>query len=352
MYKKANKKQLSFLLPFDGKLDPENRWVKLSEIIPWDDIEEKYAELFPANCGMPAKPLRMALGALIIKEKCGFSDRETVEQIKENPYLQYFIGLEEFKTEAPFDSSLMVHFRKRLGVDEIIDINEMICRAKAEDENKDINDDDNDHEPQSPDSENTTQETDDKQSNKGTLILDATCAPADIRYPTDLSLLNEARMKLEEIIDTLHKPLRGKRPKPRTYRKVARLEFLAVSKKRRPSKNQIRKAIGKQLGYIRRDLAAIEKLVEIVGLGALSKRQLRNLWVINELYRQQEIMYKTKEHSIEDRIVSISQPHVRPIVRGKAGADTEFGAKVAISLADGYSYIEKISWDNFNEGIT
>ena len=352
MYKKANKKQLSFLLPFDGKLDPENRWVKLSEIIPWDDIEEKYAELFPANCGMPAKPLRMALGALIIKEKCSFSDRETVEQIKENPYLQYFIGLEEFKTEAPFDSSLMVHFRKRLGVDEIIDINEMICRAKAEDENKDINDDDNDHEPQSPDSENTTQETDDKQSNKGTLILDATCAPADIRYPTDLSLLNEARMKLEEIIDTLHKPLRGKRPKPRTYRKVARLEFLAVSKKRRPSKNQIRKAIGKQLGYIRRDLAAIEKLVEIVGLGALSKRQLRNLWVINELYRQQEIMYKTKEHSIEDRIVSISQPHVRPIVRGKAGADTEFGAKVAISLADGYSYIEKISWDNFNEGIT
>lgn len=352
MYKKANKKQLSFLLPFDGKSDPENRWVKLSEIIPWDDIEEKYAELFPANCGMPAKPLRMALGALIIKEKCGFSDRETVEQIKENPYLQYFIGLEEFKTEAPFDSSLMVHFRKRLGVDEIIDINEMICRAKAEDENKDINDDDNDHEPQSPDSENTTQETDDKQSNKGTLILDATCAPADIRYPTDLSLLNEARMKLEEIIDTLHKPLRGKRPKPRTYRKVARLEFLAVSKKRRPSKNQIRKAIGKQLGYIRRDLAAIEKLVEIVGLGALSKRQLRNLWVINELYRQQEIMYKTKEHSIEDRIVSISQPHVRPIVRGKAGADTEFGAKVAISLADGYSYIEKISWDNFNEGIT
>jgi len=343
---------LSFLLPFDGKLDPENRWVKLSEIIPWDDIEEKYAELFPGNCGMPAKPLRMALGALIIKEKCGFSDRETVEQIKENPYLQYFIGLEEFKTEAPFDSSLMVHFRKRLGVDEIIDINEMICRAKAEDENKDINDDDNDHEPQSPDSENTTQETDDKQSNKGTLILDATCAPADIRYPTDLSLLNEARMKLEEIIDTLHKPLRGKRPKPRTYRKVARLEFLAVSKKRRPSKNQIRKAIGKQLGYIRRDLAAIEKLVEIVGLGALSKRQLRNLWVINELYRQQEIMYKTKEHSIEDRIVSISQPHVRPIVRGKAGADTEFGAKVAISLADGYSYIEKISWDNFNEGIT
>ena len=80
----------------------------------------------------------------LIKVKCGFSDRETLEQIRENHYLQYLISLEEFKTEAPFDSSLMVHFRKRLGVDEIIDNNEMICKAKVEDENKDINDDDND----------------------------------------------------------------------------------------------------------------------------------------------------------------------------------------------------------------
>lgn len=351
MYKKSNKKQLSFFLPFGGQLDPENRWVKLSEIIPWDAIEEKYAELFPANCGMPAKPLRMALGALIIKEKCGFSDRETVEQIKENPYLQYFIGLKEFKTEAPFDPSLMVHFRKRLGVDTIIDINELICKAKAKDENDDRKDD-NDPEAQQPVDKNATQETDNNSSNKGTLILDATCAPADIRYPTDLSLLNEARVKLEEIIDTLHKPLRGKRPKPRTYRQIARSEYLAIAKKRSPSKKQIRKAIGKQLRYIRRDLQVIEKLVEIVGLGALSKRQLKNLLVINELYRQQESMYKRNEHSIEDRIVSISQPHVRPIVRGKAGADTEFGAKVAISLVDGYAYIEKLSWDNFNEGIT
>ena len=236
-------------------------------------------------------------------------------------------------------------------MESIIDINELICKAKAEDENNDTKDD-NDPEAQQPVDKNATQETDDNSSNKGTLILDATCAPADIRYPTDLSLLNEAREKLEDIIDTLHKPLRGKRPKPRTYRQIARLEYLAIAKKRRPSKKQIRNAIGKQLRYIRRNLQAIEKLVEIVSLGALSKRQLKNLLVINELYRQQESMYKRNEHIIEDRIVSISQPHVRPIVRGKAGADTEFGAKVAISLADGYAYIEKISWDNFNEGIT
>lgn len=103
-----------FVLPFEGKLDANNRWVKLAELIPWEQIEKEYADLFPSSTGTVAKPLRMALGALIIKERCGFTDRETVEQITENPYLQYFIGLEKYQIEPPFDPSLMVHFRKRL----------------------------------------------------------------------------------------------------------------------------------------------------------------------------------------------------------------------------------------------
>ncbi|CEO87594.1 conserved hypothetical protein [Syntrophaceticus schinkii] len=90
-----------FILPFEGKLSANNRWVKLAEIIPWSTIEKNYADLFPSNAGTVAKPLRMALGALIIKEKCGFTDRETVEQITENPYLQYFIGLEKYQTRTP-----------------------------------------------------------------------------------------------------------------------------------------------------------------------------------------------------------------------------------------------------------
>ncbi len=60
--------------------------------------------------GAPAKPIRMVLGALILKERCGCSDEELVEQIKENPYMQYFIGLPTFQKEAPFDPSMMVHF--------------------------------------------------------------------------------------------------------------------------------------------------------------------------------------------------------------------------------------------------
>merc|ERR1712178_286895 len=74
-----------FELPFEGKLSPNNRWVIMAELIPWDDFEEEYAKLFSAEKGAPAKLFRMALGTLIIKEKSGTSDRETIEQIRENP---------------------------------------------------------------------------------------------------------------------------------------------------------------------------------------------------------------------------------------------------------------------------
>lgn len=125
-----------FTLPFEGKLRADNRWVKLAKIIPWESIEERYADLFPSNRGQMAKPVRMALGALIIKEKCGYSDRETVEQITENPYLQYFIGLREYQDRPPFDPSLMVHFRKRFGTEALKEINEEICLLTREAENK------------------------------------------------------------------------------------------------------------------------------------------------------------------------------------------------------------------------
>ena len=84
--------------------------------------------------------------------------------------------------------------------------------------------------------------------------MDASCTPADIRYPTDLSLVNEVREKSEEIIDVLHHPDIGRTEKPRAYRRKARKNYLAVAKKREPSAKQVRKAIGKQLRYIVRNL--------------------------------------------------------------------------------------------------
>lgn len=120
MYRKAQEPPTppsQFELPVAVKLAQDNRWVIMAELVPWSEFEVEYADNFAEEMGAPALPFRMALGSLIIKEKLGISDRETVEQIKENPYLQYFIGLNEYSNEAPFDSSLLVKFRERIYVE-------------------------------------------------------------------------------------------------------------------------------------------------------------------------------------------------------------------------------------------
>lgn len=81
----------------------------------------------------------------------------------------------------------------------------------------------------------------------------------------------------------------------------------------------------------------------------MSKKEYKNLLVVAEVYRQQKEMYEKKENRIDHRIVSISQPHIRPIVRGKAGSAVEFGGKISISVYENYVFLDKLSWDNFNE---
>lgn len=336
MYRKDDTNQLKFedfYLPFGGKLRSDNRWVILSKQIPWQQIEQQYSANFSDNkAGCPAKSARIALGSLIIKERLGTTDRETVLQIAENPYLQYFLGFSEYKDEVLFDHSLMTHFRKRFNTNTLTEINESIVCNALETEDKSSADND-----------------DEQPSNKGKLLVDATCTPADVAYPTDLNLLNEAREKTEAIIDTMHASLVGTQTKPRTYRQKARKDYLAVAKQKMPGYKKVRKAIGKQLCYLRRNLGNIDKMVSEGLLAHLNKRQYRNLLAIKELYRQQLWMYENRSHKIADRIVSISQPHIRPIVRGKAKSKVEFGAKVSVSLVDGFSFVDRIDWDNYNE---
>ena len=346
MYKKREG-QISideFLTPF-GKLDQNNRWVKKSKLIPWQRIEERYAALFESDTGTVAKPVRMAVGALVIKQETGLSDEGVVQAILENPYMQFFIGLHEFTTKAPFASTSMVYFRKRLGGDVMKEINEMTFVPRQDER---VDDDNDSWDGQS--GGKAAQSEEDDQKREGFLLLDATCAPADITYPTDVGLLGEAREKLEGIIDTLH-PHTGADRKPRTYRNCARRDYLSFVKKRRKGKKAIRKAIRKQLGYVRRNLMHVDNMLEKTGEGVLLPRQVKWLETIRVLYQQQTEMYRMRTHRVDDRIVSISQSHVRPIVRGKKSADVEFGAKVSISLVDGYAFVDKIGWDNYSEGV-
>ena len=81
-------------------LNPENEWVKLAKMIPWWVFEKKYAEQLPSNTGQPADSLRVTLGSQVIKDRYQFSDEMTVDHISMNPYLQYFIGMTEYRQTA------------------------------------------------------------------------------------------------------------------------------------------------------------------------------------------------------------------------------------------------------------
>ena len=135
MYRREDANQLKFedfYLPFGGKLRSSNRWVIMAQQIPWQDIEKAYGQQFCDDNGSPAKSARIAIGALIIKERLVTTDRETVEQIRENPYLQYFLGLSEYTDEELFHHSMMTHFRKRFDKDTLAQINRLIVDKAME----------------------------------------------------------------------------------------------------------------------------------------------------------------------------------------------------------------------------
>lgn len=348
MYKTTDNSQsdfLSFNQPLGLHMDPNNRWVKMAASIPWEQFERKYARMFKGKNGNVAKPLRLALGSLIIQTKYQYSDRELVEQLTENPYYQYFVGLPGYQENPPIDASTLVLFRKRLKPDVIMEANEYILATTKEKASKSNGKDDDNTPPASgggtakPDNSKVSE-------NRGTLMLDATCAPSNIRYPQDFSLLNEAREILETIIIRFCKTYGLIRP--RMYRRQARKNYLALAKTKKRSTKKIRATIRKQLAYIRRDIKYLEGFMSR-GY-APNMKEIPLLLTIYKLYEQQNYMYQNKVHSVPDRIVSISQPWLRPIVRGKTKTPVEFGAKFDLSLDEnGYGRIEKISYDAYNE---
>jgi len=358
MIRTQSARQLSldeFDWPFQTALDEDNRWVKLSQLIPWDDLAEAYYDGLNARRGRPLKDARLVIGAVIIKHKLCLSDRETVAQIQENPYLQYFVGLPGYQAEEPFAPSLLVEVRKRMGQKVFDTFHQAIIdavesrkqRAKKPPAPNDSGDDDGPPPSSGERSEATAP------APQGKLLVDATVAPQAIRFPTDLSLLNEAREFSEKIIDKLYSATRLK-TKPRTYRQKARKAYLAIAKKKRPSKKLLRRGIKQQLQYLRRNLGHIEALLTHFPQGQrlpLPKWLLRRYWVIPHVYRQQWEMYRTQSNRCDDRIVSISQPYVRPIVRGKVDKPVEFGSKLSVSLtAAGLARVDHLRWDAFHEG--
>ena len=139
-----------------------------------------------------------------------------------------------------------------------------------------------------------------------------------------------------------------KERKPRNYRDIADKEYKSFARKRRPTRREIRKVLRKQLGYVRRDMEIVLAMQKD-SAAELSRKEQRYVQTIAKLYAQQKEMYDERKNHCEDRIVSIHQPHVRPIKRGKARAETEFGAKLSIAMVNGYADVTRISWKSYNE---
>jgi transposase, IS5 family len=149
--------------------------------------------LFSSKTGAPVLSFRIALGSLIIKETLNLTDRTTVQEIEKNPYLHFFLGFTTYQFDAPFDHSIMSRFRKRIPESTLIEINARITKNHLK-KSKSRNGDDNNDDSSPPYI---------KVEQSDTMVVDATCTPADISFPTDLNTLNAGRKKLEEMIDTL-----------------------------------------------------------------------------------------------------------------------------------------------------
>jgi IS5 family transposase len=344
-----------FKTPFQVRLDKNNRWVKLGESIPWDALASIYYRSMSSDMGAPAIDARIVIGAMIIKHKLKLDDRETIETIREHMYMQYFLGLKEYTYEDVFERSLFTTLRYRLGADKFDAMTrQIILRSEKKEEaaEKDLNDSGNEEVDLKGNEGSKGTEAEEKPvKKKGKLIMDATVADQMIAHPTDLGLLSRSREESERLIDELCKKLDVK-DRPRTYRRLARKQYLNLARKKNKSKKEIRKGVGQQLRYLRRNLKNIDKLLDTAeGMSfPLEHRDQRIYWVTQHIYDQQAQMHKEHTHSIDNRIVNIYQPYVRPIVRGKDKAQVEFGAKLGVSIQNGYARINTLSWEAYNEG--
>lgn len=322
-----------FKTEFELNLDHKNRWVVLSMNLPWDELVRPYIKKMSVGKGAAAVNPRIVIGSLYIKHRLSLSDVETIQQIRENPYMQYFLGLNSYHSEPLFDSNLFVEIRKRMGIEEY-DKMDLVIRNKAKEEDK---------------KEDKKKKAKDIK-NRGELKIDATVADQYIKFPTDLDLLSQCRVWTETIIDEIF-PQTLLEKKPRTYRQEARQRYLKVVKKKKRTEKEVHNAKKQQLNYIKRNLRYIEEMLDMFEMGAfpLCYKSQRYMWIVREVYRQQLEMYTNKVNHCEDRIVSLHQPHVRPIVRGKQKAKVEFGSKLSIGLDNGFTRLERLSWNAFNE---
>lgn len=325
------------------RLPKTNRWVQLGDTLPWAEYEKVYNKrLRNDHVGAGNRPGRMVIAALIIKHKLNLSDEETILTIQENPYMQYMCGLTEYSDQPIFDPSLFTTIRKRITIADINSLTlELAKKARQIKEKEDKKDSGNDKGGNSV-AADKTQPTDVK--------ADATCADAEVRYPTDIDLVEDGSKYIDRMIDKVCGIKKIRKPAG-VERNRIRAIYLNVIKRKHKGSKLIKDALSRMLPLLYRDILTLLNLIGVDDetYGRFNCTQKRTIQAVIDMYHQQEAMLREGKHTCENRIVSIHQPHVRPIVRGKAKAKVEFGAKIGVSIVSGYSFIDHHSWDAYNE---
>ena len=332
------------IMPYGGKLDQNNRWIRLSDLIPWQKLGNLHDSYFDPKRLSVVKSARLVVGLMIGKSKLGLSDEEILNYFYENPYFQYFCGFDNFvsKKSKVMDPSLLTKRRRKLGEkyflkfeSEILEVLQQHNLVKGKD-----------------------------------LLLDATVFESKISYPNDVKLLNVVRGYCVDKISILKNALKKTLKvdlKLRTYSRKAKKVYLNYAKKKKKSQKVIRSSTRQMLGFTRRNIKQLEFLLGQAKEYLSSKnfrlqsslesnfkdliKEVKNkLETAKAIYQQQKTKYQEKTTQIKDRIVSLDQPYIRPILRGKEGGKkVEFGAKAHLASSGGYVFSDKIEHRAFSE---
>lgn len=291
---------------------------ELYQAIPFEELAKHIPAPKHAISGKGCKPwfdVKGGIALQILKHRLRFSDATLIERINTDWSMQLFCGIALLPGDRIKDTDLPSKWRGYLG--QHLDINNLQTTFA------------NSWSPYM------------QQTNIG--MQDATCYESRIEYPTDVKLLWKCCEQVHDILQDVRSQLRLRKSRCKFGKRNA--EYLSYQKMRKKARRKEKKMRKKLLKFLLRLLKLLEKHPH-----PLSLRRVSRLQTVIEIYAQQhQKAYGDNSEPIKDRIVSLSKPYIRPIVRGKEVKPVEFGAKVNKLLVDGIGFIEHISFDAFNE---
>jgi IS5 family transposase len=284
--------QSSFLMPtLAEQLDPRQPLKQLADALPWPQFEQVFGKYYSSE-GRPAKPVRLMVGLLLLKQMFNQGDETVVAAWVQNPYWQYFCGMSEFQWQLPCDPSDLVYFRARIGqagVERILKVSARMHGDKA-------------------------QETE--------VVVDTTVQEKNITHPTDTKLAHKIIRRCWKLADKNNLALR------RRYRKAVRQCVMAQRWRKDPRKRKAaHRALRKMKVIAGRLIRELErKLPETV-----CTEQRENFSLYRRVLKQQL--------GDRDKIYSLHEPQVYCMSKGKEHKKYEFGSKASVVMTKTHGVI-------------